>query len=237
MDDTIMHEEPAPRDHTDAAKPEKPAKEPSLARVQGVPWLIVILLLALSAWLAWRAFIFKEEDDPVGLAVAAFEAQGELTVYSSRFEVTAQSTNETSLGPIDIGSSEQVAVVPATVDYRVNLASVGRDRLAWNDGDDVLEVTLPPVKISAPDLDAARTKSYTDGRFVTGGASKALARNNMLIAERKAAAFAKDGEVLAQARASAKQAVAQNLTIPLKVAGYDDITVNVRFDGEKAPGS
>ena len=37
-----------------------------LARVQAVPWLIVIVLLAAVAWLGWRAFFYQEEGDPVG---------------------------------------------------------------------------------------------------------------------------------------------------------------------------
>ena len=42
-----------------------------LARVQAVPWLIVILLLAAVAWLGWRAFFYQEEGDPVGSAMLA----------------------------------------------------------------------------------------------------------------------------------------------------------------------
>ncbi len=34
------------------------------------------------------------------------------------------------------------------------------------------------------------------------------------------------------ARAAAKDAVRQNLAIPLQVAGFRDATVTVRFDGE-----
>ena len=40
------------------------------------------------------------------------------------------------------------------------------------------------------------------------------------------------------ARATAanyKDAIRQNLAIPLQVAGYGDVTVTVRFDGEPAP--
>ena len=43
----------------------KPRKEQSLARVQAVPWLIVIFLIAACAWLGWRAFFYQEEGDPV----------------------------------------------------------------------------------------------------------------------------------------------------------------------------
>ena len=53
-----------------------PRKEQSLARVQAVPWLIVILLIAACAWLGWRAFFHQEEGDPVASA-AIFEAIGD----------------------------------------------------------------------------------------------------------------------------------------------------------------
>ena len=64
-----------------------------LARVQAVPWLIVIVLLAAVAWLGWRAFFYQEEGDPVGSAMLAFEKQNSLTVFSSRFEVVAESVD------------------------------------------------------------------------------------------------------------------------------------------------
>ena len=50
-------------------------RERPLARTQAVPWLIVILLLAATAWLGWRAFFYQEEGDPVGSAMLAFERQ------------------------------------------------------------------------------------------------------------------------------------------------------------------
>ena len=37
------------------------------------------------------------------------------------------------------------------------------------------------------------------------------------------------------ARAAAKDAIRQNLAIPLEVAGFGEVTVNVRFDGEALP--
>jgi hypothetical protein len=211
----------------------KPVKQKSLARIQAVPWLIVIVLFAATCWLFWRAFIYQAEGDPVGSAMLAFEKQNTLTVFSSRFEVTAESTNTTSIGPLDLAQSRQAAIIPATIQYQVNLSSIGRDRIAWDADNEVMDVTLPALKISKPNLDEARKKVYTEGMWVSRGASQNLNRENSLQAEEKAAAFAKNPEVLALARQAAKDAVRQNLTIPLQIAGYDDITVNVRFDGEK----
>ena len=98
-----------------------------------------------------------------------------------------------------------------------------------------ISVVLPPLRISRPNLDEGAQKTFTEGTYVSRDASADLARNNSQQAERKAAAFAKNPEVLALARQAAKDAVRQNLAIPLQVAGYGEVTVEVRFDGETPP--
>lgn len=210
-------------------------RETPLARVQAVPWLIVIVLLAAVAWLGWRAFLYQEEGDPVGSAMLAFEKQNSLNVFSSRFEVVAESEDRRGVMGVDLLTSRQAAIIPATVDYRLDLSQMDRDRFQWDEGSETLTVILPTLKISRPNLDEAQQKVFTEGSWVTRDASTDLARNNSAQAERKAAAFAKNPEVLRMARQAAKQAVRQNLAIPLQVAGYGDVQVNVRFDGEAAP--
>lgn len=226
-----MAEELNQKSRTEVLEPVR--REQNLARVQGVPWLIVIVLLAVVAWLGWRAFFYKEEGDPVGSAMLAFQKQNSLTVFSSRFEVVAESTNSTGVLGIDLLKSRQAAIIPAMVEYRLDLASMDRDRFRWDADSSTLAVTLPVLRISRPNLDEAQAKTFTEGNFVTGTAAQALAKNNSLQAERKADLFAKNPEVLALARQAAKDAVRQNLAIPLQVAGYKDAKVVVSFDGEK----
>ena len=211
-------------------------REQSLARTQAVPWLIVIVLLAAAAWLGWRAFFYHEEGDPVGSAMLAFEKQNSLTVFSSRFEVVAESEDRRGIMGVDLLKSRQAAIIPATVEYRLDLSTMDRDRFEWNDSNDTMTVVLPQLRISRPNLDEAEQKTFTEGTYVSRDASADLARNNSRQAERKVAEFAKNPEVLALARQAAKDAVRQNLAIPLEVAGYGNVTVNVRFDGEKQPG-
>lgn len=211
-------------------------RERSLARVQAVPWMIVIVLMAATAWLGWRAFFYSEEGDPVGSAMLAFEKQNSLTVFSSRFEVVAESVDTRGLAGIDLLKSRQAAIIPATVEYRLDLSHMDRDRFEWDEGEETLDVVLPVLRISRPNLDEAQSRVFTEGTWVTRDASADLARNNSQQAERKAAAFAKNPQILAMARKAARDAVRQNLAIPLQVAGYGDVEVRVRFDGEPAPG-
>ncbi len=204
-----------------------------LARVQAVPWLIVIALLAAVAWLGWRAFVYEEEGDPVGSAMLAFEKQNSLTVFSSRFEVVAESVD--NRGPFGQIESRQAVIVPASVEYRLDLGEMDRGDFTWDAEANRLTVTLPQLQTTRPNLDEARARVFTEGLYVSRDASADLARNNSQQAERKASAFAKNPEILNLARNAARQAVRQNLTIPLQVAGYEDLSVDVRFTDEATP--
>jgi hypothetical protein len=232
MDDRrLMEHEP------DALQPRvERRREQALARIQAVPWLIVVVLLAAVAWLGWRAFFYQEEGDVVGSAMLAFEKQNALTVFSSRFEVVAESTSTPSVGPLDIGAleSRQAMIVPATVEYRLDLSGMDRGDFAWNAETETLDVVLPPLRITRPNLDEAGARYFTEGLYVSRDASVSLSRNNSRQAETRAAEFAKNPQILALARNASKGAIRQNLAIPLEVAGYGDVTVNVRFEGEGA---
>ncbi len=221
-------------DRTELDVREPVVDERPLTRVQATPWLLVIFLLAAVAWLGWRAFIYQEEGDPVGSAMLAFEKQNSLNVFSSRFEVVAESKDNRGVLGIDLLKSRQATIIPADVTYRLDLANMDRDAFAWDESNETLGVVLPPLRISRPNLDEARARVFTEGNWVTANAQRDLSKNNSLQAERKAAVFAKNPEVLALARQAAKEAIRQNLTIPLQVAGYGDVKVNVRFEGEKA---
>jgi hypothetical protein len=211
------------------------ARDQPLARIAAAPWLLVIFLLAAVAWLAWRAFFYAEEGDPVGSAMLAFEKQNSLTVFSSRFEVVAESENRQGVLGVDLIKSRQAAIIPATVEYRLDLSGMDRDRFAWDEASGTFDVVLPPLRISRPNLDEAQQRVFTEGAWVNRSATTAMARNNSQQAERKAAEFAKNPEVLALARQAAKDAIRQNLAIPLQVAGHGDVKVRVRFDGEQVP--
>ena len=207
-------------------------REQNLAKVQAVPWLIVIALLAVVAFLTYRAFFYQEEGDPVGSAMLAFEKQNSLTVFSSRFEVVAESEDTRGVMGVPVLRSRQATIVPASVEYRLDLSGMERGDFVWDEAGDRLTVTLPQLQTSRPNIDEGAARVFTEGAYITRDAAQDLARNNSQQAERKASAFAKNPEILALARQAAREAVRQNLTIPLQVAGYGDVSVDVRFEGE-----
>jgi hypothetical protein len=214
--------------------PISPASEPrrALARTQGLPWLLFIVMLALAAWLAYRAFWPKAGGDPVGTTIVAFEKQNRLTVFSAQLAPVVAAEDSRLLGLV---KSRQVAVIPSRVDYTLDLSKMDRNRLAWNEGTKTLDVLLPPLSVGKPNLDEARAQYLREGVWITREAQDALSRANTQLAERQAVQQAANPVLMNLARSAAKDAIRQNLAIPLQIAGFGQVTVNARFEGEAAP--
>ncbi|MBV7259134.1 DUF4230 domain-containing protein [Erythrobacter crassostreae] len=202
------------------------------SRGETVLALIAVALLVAALALGWRAYIYQEEGDPVASAMLAFEKQNSLVVFSSRFEVVAESTNTRGFAGIDLLENRQAAIIPASVEYRLNLSDISADSFEWDAESQELNVILPRLQTSRPNLDEAKARIFTDGVWVTRDDARELAANNSEQAERRAQTFAKNPEILSLARKAAKSAVRQNLTVPLQVAGYENARLNVRFEDE-----
>jgi hypothetical protein len=199
-------------------------------RRSALPWILLVLALALAAWASWRAFGPASHGDPLATTLTAFERQNRLTVFSAQLSPVVASDEESMFGLI---KSRQVAVIPARVDYTIDLSTMGRDRLSWNEETKRLDVQLPPLMLSRPNLDEARAQYLREGIWISRNMQDKLNRENTKLAEQQAAQQARNPVLLGLAKAAAKDAIRQNLTIPLQVAGFGDVTVAVRFDGEE----
>lgn len=230
MDNKITPSE-TPTGQTSDLTPEMaPERHKSLARVQAVPWLLFIAMLALAAFFAWRAYAPEDIGDPLATSITAFEKQNKLTVFSAQLSPVVASTDSRLFGAIQ---SRQVAVIPARVNYTLDLSQVDSSRLSWNEASRTLNVVLPPVQVSKPNLDEARAQYLREGIWISRDAQDKLTRDNTRLAEQQAVKQAANPVLMNLARVAAKEAIHQNLAIPLEVAGYGDVTVNVRFDGEE----
>jgi hypothetical protein len=207
-------------------------RETPLARVQMLPWLLFILMLALCAWLAWRAFGPEDHGDPLATSLVAFEKQNRLTVFSAQLSPVVSSEDSRFFGAV---RSRQVAVIPTRVDYTLDLSQMDRNRLRWNEETNTLDVQLPPLTVGKPNLDEGRAQYLREGIWISRDAQDSLTRDNTRLAEQQAVEQAANPELMSLARTAAKDAIRQNLAIPLEVAGFGEVTVNVRFDGEAVP--
>lgn len=204
----------------------------ALARTQALPWLLFILMLALAAWLEYRAFWPRGGGDPIGTTIVAFEKQNRLTVFSAQLAPVVAAEDSRLMGLV---KSRQVAVIPARVDYSLDLSRMDRNRLAWNTSTKTLDVLLPPLNVGTPNLDEGRAQYLREGVWISREAQDSLSRTNTRLAEQQATQQAGNPVLMNLARSAAKDAIRQNLAIPLQVAGFGDVTVNARFDGEAAP--
>lgn len=221
-------------DTESTASPVTRTAAPSLARVQAVPWMIVIGLIALSAWLGWKAFAPPELDgDPIATSLIAFEEQNRLTVFSAQVSPVVASEDSRLFGAL---KSRQVAVIPARVDYSIDLSRIEARRLNWNPQNETLTVQLPPVRVGVPNLDEARAQYLREGVWITREAQDKLTRANTRLAEQQAMEAAANPSLMKLAQEAGRTAVRQNLAIPLRVAGFGDVKVEVRFDGEPVAG-
>lgn len=207
-------------------------REAPLARVQALPWLLFILTLALAAWFAWRAYGPQDYGDPLATSLVAFEKQNRLTVFSAQLSPVVASTDSRLFGAL---RSRQVAVIPARVDYTLDLSQMDRNRLRWNDESRTLQVQLPPLRVGRPNLDEGRAQYLREGLWISRDAQDNLSRQNTQLAEQQAIEQAGNPVLMGLARSAAKDAIRQNLAIPLEVAGFGEVTVTVRFDGEPVP--
>jgi hypothetical protein len=209
-----------------------PQRERPLARLQAVPWLLFILMLAVSAWLAWRVFGPRDYGDPLATSLVAFEKQNRLTVFSAQLSPVVASKDARYLGLVQ---SRQVAVIPARVDYTLDLSQMDQGRLRWDEGTRTLAVQLPPLQVGRPNLDEARAQYLREGIWISRDAQDKLTRDNTRLAEQQAQEQAANPVLMGLARTAAKDAIRQNLAIPLQVAGFGKVNVDVRFDGEAVP--
>ncbi|MET0587100.1 MAG: DUF4230 domain-containing protein [Novosphingobium sp.] len=199
-----------------------------------LPWTLFAVALAVAAWALWFAFGREERGDPLATSLAAFEKQNRLTVFSAQLSPVVASDRSEMFGML---KSRQVAVIPARVDYTLDLSTIDRRRMTWDENARRLDVRLPPLQLSRPNLDEGRAQYLREGVWISRDTQGSLTRDNTQLAEVQAREAASNPVLMDLARNAAKDAIRQNLAIPLQVAGYGNVTVTVRFDGESLPAS
>lgn len=197
-----------------------------------LPWALFAVTLAVAAWALWYAFGRQDRGDPLATSLAAFEKQNRLTVFSAQLSPVVASDRSEMFGML---KSRQVAVIPARVDYTLDLSTIDRRRMTWDENARRLDVRLPPLQLSRPNLDEGRAQYLREGVWISRGTQGSLTRDNTQLAEIQAREQASNPVLMDLARNAAKDAIRQNLAIPLQVAGYGNVTVTVHFDGEPMP--
>lgn len=207
-------------------------RDAPLVALNILPWALLGAALALAAFFAWRAFGPRDYGDPLATSLVAFEKQNHLTVFSAQLAPVVSSEDSRVFGLVE---SRQIAVIPARVNYTLDLSGMDESRLDWDETTQTLDVVLPPVEVGRPNLDEARAQYLREGIWISRDAQDQLTRDNTRLAEQQASEQASNPVLMSLARSAARDAIRQNLAIPLSVAGFGNVTVNVRFEGEALP--
>jgi len=183
------------------------------------------LLLAFAAWQVWQRWS-RTGADPIATTLLTFERANRLTVFTAQVAPLAVSQDK---GVFGYFQSKQVAVIPARVDYTLDLSQLKRESMVWDAETQKLTVTLPPVSLGKPNLDEGHAQYINDGVWIGRDTQTKFTHDNTLKAEQMAAQQAANPVLMGLARDAARAAVRQNLAAPLQAVGFDKVTVEVRF--------
>lgn len=158
-------------------------------------------------------------------SLLSIREQGRLTMFSARF-VAVVTARETRLGL----TARKTLIMPGTVRYGVDLSRLRREHLAWNAATRTLTVTLPPLEMSAPDIDLNEVQEYSEGGIVMAltDSERELDQANRRSAQDELMRQARARTPMHLARQAAMRTVARSFAMPLRAAGID-ASVSVRF--------
>lgn len=200
------------------------------ARRRG-PWLTIALIVAAVALaaFAYTRWSPKNEVDVVGTMITSFRKENALTVFSAQVVTVNTRVEDRAFGLL---SSRQTAIIPASVEYRLDQSAMTPDRFRWDAATQAMTLTLPGLTITQPNLDEARAQYFRSGVPVTGAMRDAMAQAASRAAAADAVRQASGAHLQRLARDAARDAMTQNVLIPLQAAGFRNARVTVRFADE-----
>ena len=206
--------------------------EPAAARRPNWIVIAIVVLALVGGALVWRQLAEqRRRDAALGAMVTAFQKQNSLSVFRAQVPVFVRNSQPRLFGLL---STEQIGVVPATIEYRLDLSKLDEGSFRWNPEAQTMDLTVPPLVVSEPQLDARRAQLVNRGILMSGDAAMNLMRLNMGTARETALRESRNPQMIALARAAAREMMTQNVTLPLRAAGYDKARVTVRFADEPA---
>lgn len=205
------------------------------------PFVILLVLLAGLLIGAVIASSIKLDrllgggPDPETVASATLQSvreQSRLTVFAARF-VAVVTSSQSRFGLL---SARKTLIMPGMVRYEVDLAALQQRDLAWDPASRQLRVTLPPVQVSAPQVNLNELREYGgDGVLaVLTNAEQQLDEANRRRGQLELVRQAREPLPVRLARDAARRAVERSFAMPLRAAGVE-AEVIVRFADE--PGS
>lgn len=175
--------------------------------------------------------LFGRGPDPESIATASLQSvreQARLTPFVARF-VSVVTSTQSRFGL----SAQKTLILPGTVRYELDLARLQQDDIAWDAATNTLEVTLPPIELSGPDVDLNQVQEYSGGGVLLSltNAEQRLDAANRERATQSLLQQARGPAPMRLAREAARKAVERSFAMPLRAAGIEADVV-ARFADE-----
>ena len=198
---------------------------------------VIVLILVLGVVTCqWRAAEERRQEEEIATA------EGLAQVVSSTFAGRTDLKVSNVSGTIDVTSvnrgtifdSKLQATLPYSVDYFVDLSSLGRDDARYDPATKSLLIEVPEVRVAEPHIDLTKGKvGEAEGFWVSRGASANLVSRALKLTREKADQNAREAENLERAKAEARARIAALLEVPLQTTRFEDVNVVVHFAGDE----
>jgi len=201
-----------------------------VAKFVGALALVVMVAAGIIFALGWK---LKKElnPDPVTVATASLQAvreQAVLVPFAARF-VAVVTSEQHRFG----FSAKKTLIMPGMVRYELDLAALRQGDLFWDKATRTLTVSLPPLKVSAPQVDLRSIQTYGEGGVLMAltDVGTQLDAANKGAGQAELMRQAQDALPMRLARDAARNAIERSFAMPLKAAGIE-ATVTAKFRSE-----
>jgi hypothetical protein len=201
-----------------------------VAKFVGALALVVMIAAGIIFALGWK---LKRElnPDPVTVAAASLQAvreQAVLVPFAARF-VAVVTSEQHRFG----FSAKKTLIMPGMVRYELDLAALRQGDLFWDKATRTLTVSLPPLKVSAPQVDLRSIQTYGEGGVLMAltDVGTQLDAANKGAGQAELMRQAQDALPMRLARDAARRAIERSFAMPLKAAGIE-ATVTAKFRSE-----
>ena len=189
--------------------------------------IVALVLCALLVEKVWRDRKQDEVERSNLDTVTRVVRESTNRIQVQRLSGTVTTVRETTGGPFGVFRGKLIIRQPFSVSYFVDMRQMGLTDYIWDEPTKTLRVRVPEVAPEAPNVDESRQEVAAQGWIITREMQNRLRKAVAQGAARQAVEEARKEEHLQAARAAARNAIAQNLRLPLQRAGLRDVRVEV----------
>ena len=172
-------------------------------------------------------FFTIKETEVLSATVESLRAENKLVVwsYQGTAKVRAKDTDWW------VFESEQLLIVPASVNYWLNLSDLTLADVKYDEKAKLVRVELPKLKLSSIAFYPEQATTINGGLLtLSDDKVQALSKRAYATARRAITAQAQQRAMVDVARRKARENVEEFFEIPLRIAGHPEVKVVATFD-------